>query len=311
MESNLLYRLYFAPRSLMRRVISRYPRLAGPVERGKRWLKRRVLPQGEKWVRVRRGLCEGLEMRLHFPEEAGVWLGDHEPEVQEAIAAAVRQGATVIDVGAAIGVMALGMARLVGSRGSVIAFEADPVQAARLREHAAANGFERTLQIVQEAVWSQTDAATIAFRCGRQMRTQGGVEADGIAPVLGGGDGAGELIEVPVTTLDAWCAATGAAPELIKIDVEGGEIEVLRGGERMIAKHRPLLIAEIHTSQMRDAFRAWLREHEYAAQEQVLFDPAPVRYFAWPRERMPEPWVRMGVKASTIYGVTTCRRLFR
>src|SRR5579871_5965597 len=133
MESTLLYRLYFAPRNLLRRVISRYPRLAGPVERSKRWMKKRVLPKGEQWVRVRRGLCERLSMRLHFPEEAGVWLGDHEPEVQEAITAAVRPGATAIDVGAAIGVMALGMARLAGSGGKVIAFEGDPVQAARLR----------------------------------------------------------------------------------------------------------------------------------------------------------------------------------
>ncbi len=38
-------------------------------------------------------------------------------------------------------------------------------------------------------------------------------------------------------------------PDLIKIDVEGGEMEVLRGGEKLFGMKRPLIIAEIDTRQ--------------------------------------------------------------
>lgn len=226
-------------------------------------------------------------MRLHFPEEAGVWLGEHEPEVQRALEAVVRPGWVVFDVGAAIGVFALGAAKLAGSTGRVIAFEADPVQVSRLREHVTANELDNVVSVVHAAVWSLNGKGAISFRCGDKMRTQGGVEADGYRPILGHG----ELIEVPATSLDAHYAAAKLAPQLIKIDVEGGEIEVLRGAKRTIADARPLIVAEIHTVEARDFTREWVREHDYSAHETALGNyPVPIRLLAWPSEREPAPW---------------------
>ncbi|HTA85343.1 MAG TPA: hypothetical protein VK729_03670, partial [Silvibacterium sp.] len=57
-------------------------------------------------------------MRLRFPEEAGMWLGEHEPEVQNAILSTVQPGWVVFDVGSYVGSVALGTARLVGPTGS-------------------------------------------------------------------------------------------------------------------------------------------------------------------------------------------------
>jgi hypothetical protein len=81
-------------------------------------------------------------------------------------------------------------------------------------------------------------------------------------------------------------------PQLINIDVEGGEIEVLRGGETLFATSRPLIIAEIHTEEARDGARAWMQEHRYSTFEMVLADPIPIRLFAWPKEQDPGPWVQ-------------------
>lgn len=286
MQTTLLYRLYFAPKALVERLIANHAWLRGPVERVKGWLRRIVLPHGDKWVAVRAGLCAGAKMCLHFPEEAGVWLGKHEPEVQQALEAVVRPGWVVFDVGAAIGVFTLGAAKLAGSGGRVVAFEADPVQAARLREHVAANGVDDVVSVIHAAVWSDSGKEAISFRCGDKMRTQGGVETDGYRPILG----RGELIEVPVMSLDAHYAATKLMPQLIKIDVEGGEIEVLRGAEKMIAGSRPLIVAEIHTVEARDFAREWVREHNYSAHETLLGDPIPIRLLAWPGEREYVPW---------------------
>jgi FkbM family methyltransferase len=229
-------------------------------------------------------------MRLRFPEEAGIWLGEYEPEVQDAISSVVRTGWVVFDIGAYVGTLSLGAARIVGQRGCIVAFDGDPVNAERLREHAAANNMESILQVVHAAVWSSGEGRIIPFRRGREMQSQGGVEADGNRPILGTGD----LITVPVISLDEFVASGSRAPDLIKIDVEGGEMEVLRGGTKLFETKRPLVIAEIHTTRARDDIRLWMASNAYSAAETVLADPVPLRLLAWPKERDPAPWTRSG-----------------
>ena len=53
-----------------------------------------------------------------------------------------------------------------------------------------------------------------------------------------------------MTTLDRFCADTGAAPDVIKADVEGFERHVWRGGQDTIAKYRPILLLELHPPQL-------------------------------------------------------------
>jgi FkbM family methyltransferase len=266
----------------------RWPSTRKPIERCKVWIRTSLLPKGPVWVRVKGGLSAQLCMRLRFPEEAGMWLGEHEPEVQSAISSAVQPGWVVYDVGSYIGTVALGAARLVGPAGSVVAFDGDPVNVERLREHAIANQLQDTLQVVHAAVWSSGRDKTVPFRCGKTMRSQGGVETGESRPILGTGD----LIHVPVVSLDEFVASATRAPDLIKIDVEGGESEVLRGGAKLFATKRPLIIAEIHTTRAREEIQLWLANNSYSAAEMVLADPVPVRLFAWPNEQSPGPWAQ-------------------
>jgi len=94
---------------------------------------------------------------LAAPESAHslqVFEGGGEPEVQAALVKLLRPGMTFYDVGANIGFFSLLAARLVGKTGRVVAFEADPDVAARLREHAARNEFS-WLGVEQKAVWSE------------------------------------------------------------------------------------------------------------------------------------------------------------
>jgi FkbM family methyltransferase len=283
-----LYRLYFGPKTLLNRVAERWPSTGKPIAKCKEWIRTFLLPRGPAWVQVKGGLSAGLAMRLQFPEEAGIWLGEHEPEVQNAISSTVRPGWVVYDVGAYVGTLSLGTARMVGQTGCVVAFDGDPRNAERLREHATANHMEGVLRVVHAAVWSSGESEIIPFRRGKTMRSQGGVEADGNRPILGIGD----LITVPVISLDEFIALGSRVPDLIKIDVEGGEVEVLRGSAKLFATKRPLVIAEIHTAQAREDIRSWLASNAYSASETVLADPAPVRLLAWPKERDPGPWAK-------------------
>jgi FkbM family methyltransferase len=286
--STALYRLYFGPKAVLQRIMLRWPSTRKPIERCKELIRTSLLPKGLVWVRVKSGLCAQLSMHLRFPEEAGMWLGEHEPEVQNAILSTVQPGWVVFDVGSYVGTVALGAARLVGPTGRVVAFDGDPVNVERLREHAIANQLQETLQVVHAAVWSSSASKTVPFRCGKTMRSQGGVETGDNRPILGTGD----LINVPVVSLDEFVASGARAPNLIKIDVEGGEMEVLRGGAKLFATNRPLIIAEIHTTQARDEIQLWLRSNAYSASETLLGDPVPARLLAWPKEQDPGPWAQ-------------------
>jgi FkbM family methyltransferase len=227
-------------------------------------------------------------MQPRFPVEALIWRGKHEPEVQDAILAVVRPGEVVYDIGAHVGTMALGAARLVGDRGLVVAFDGDPENIARLREHAARNGFENRLRVVHAAVWSRTAVDGIGFRRGTTARSQGGVEADGKRPVLA----SGEVVNVAAIRLDDFVAAGEPPPQLVKIDVEGGEYEVLRGGEMLFANQRPLVIVEVHHQEAADQITRWLSDYRYCAQWNIPKEKFPRHLFAWPTETDGGAWMQ-------------------
>ena len=70
-------------------------------------------------------------------------------------------------------------------------------------------------------------------------------------------DGDGDIPMVPLDEV------LGEAPvDAIVLDVEGSEVDVLRGAERLIATHRPLLWFEFMSNT--EAIEAFLAEHGYA-----------------------------------------------
>ncbi len=276
-----VYRAYLA---LKKRVVDpmfrRWPQGQARLNNAKDFVKRRALPSRTAWLQVQSGFAQGLWMRLRIPEEAGFWRGEHEPEVQNAISAMVHPGDVVYDVGAHLGSLALGTARLVGSSGRVVAFDGDPENVERLRENSMRNHLDSCIQVVHAAVWSHQSASAISFRRGKSQASQGGVESDGQRPVLADG----EIIPVPVTTLDDFVAAGGPLPQLVKIDVEGGEYEVLRGGSTLFANHRPQIVVEVHHQEAAHKIAAWLDDFRYSAKWRIPSENFPRYLVAWPIE---------------------------
>jgi FkbM family methyltransferase len=272
----LLYRMYFVfKNSGVERLLRRWPRAGRGLDRVKRLIRRHL------WVQVQSGLSQGTWMHLRLPSEGEYWRGTHELHVQNAMSVAVRPGAVVYDIGAYLGSIALGSARLVGDLGRVVAFDGDP-------ENASRNGLEHRLQVVHAAVWSSTRSDGISFRRGQTVRSQGGVEANGNRPVVGGG----EIIKVPTVTLDDFIAAGGPLPQLVKIDVEGGEYQVLRGGANLFASQKPLIIAEIHHQQAAEQISTWLDEYQHCSQWNTPAEGFPRYLFAWPTEYDGAAWMQ-------------------
>ncbi len=82
-------------------------------------------------------------------------MGTVEPEVQSVLQKHLQPGMTFYDVGANIGFFSLLAAQLVGKQGSVVAFEADPEIASRLRENISRNQ-KSAISVEEKAVWSSS-----------------------------------------------------------------------------------------------------------------------------------------------------------
>ena len=148
----------------------------------------------------------------------------------------VPPGSGAIDVGANIGFFTLRFARWTGSGGQVIAIEPEPENLAVLRRRlAASRQNERVIVIMAIAA----EAAGI-----------GHLEINRDHP----GDHKIGTSGVPVTavTLDAVLAQHGSpAISLVKIDVQGAEMRVLKGATGLLERYRPALFIEIDDAALR------------------------------------------------------------
>ncbi len=166
----------------------------------------------------------GIAMELDPEEWAQIDLraaGVLEPQTTALFDRLLRPGDTVVDVGAHVGYHALRARRRLGGTGRVFAIDPQPYNCHKLLTNAELNGFAN-ITVIAAAVGASTSFALLKQqpRTDKSRLTLRGV---------GVNDGAAAFI-APVITLD-WLFATQDIERaaLLKIDVEGYELEVLMG----------------------------------------------------------------------------------
>lgn len=163
----------------------------------------------------------------------------HDPAVSALLKSRLTPGAIAMNVGANVGVHVLQMARWVGPAGRVVAFEPNPEAMQALSRHVAINDFADRVTLVESAVGAAPGRAVLHAQ-GADQRARLGSANPGLSGPL-------DRIDVPVTTLDAWCAGHHLRPDWLLIDVEGFEEDVLRGAETLIRTHPGLgVLVEMH-----------------------------------------------------------------
>jgi len=200
----------------------------------------RAAPAGLTEVRIAAGDLAGFAFRLDMQTEKDYWLGTYEPELQAALHTLVRPGVTIYDVGANIGYVSLLLAKAAGEAGRVFAFEALPENVERLRADLALNEAGRRVTVVPAAVTGAPGPVTF------YVHASGGMgKAAGSA---GRADEAYQSeITVDGTSLDEFVYAGGnPPPQVVKMDIEGGEVMALPGMRRVLAEARPLMLMELH-----------------------------------------------------------------
>lgn len=195
---------------------------------------------------VNAGPAAGLRFEVTLPLDKAVWSGTYEPEFTAAIVAAIPTGGVCYDIGGYRGYVSGAMALAGASR--VLVFEPLPANQNALRKlrqlnqrlpieimpMALGNGDGRvSLQIMPDS--SMAKLASSSFQRHASFQDE---------------------IEVDLHRIDSLVEAGSIpAPDLMKIDVEGAELDVLRGAARTMAKQRPRVFLEAHSRDLEQACR--------------------------------------------------------
>ena len=225
-----------------------------------------VMPRGHRlWVQIPAGPAEGMYLKVEPYLEQSYMTGHPEPAVQAEILNHLKAGSCFYDVGAHIGYYSLVAARVVGQEGRVVAFEPDPDNLAALRENLLRNVLPH-VDVIPAAVWKHS--GSVAFQRSAsespEISSRRGAVVGANAESIDSG-----RIEVEAVSLDE-IAQDYRPPTMIKIDVEGGEVEAIQGARRLIAHSRPILLIEVHhqaaatflQSELQQNYRVdWLASH--------------------------------------------------
>jgi len=229
-----LYR--FVRDKFLRRIRRRVQRWPAYALRGHRLLPGLITP-GEQAYR-----CAGGRIYLDIREKP--WIRTIALEAFErpkvsALEHFLRPGMTLVDVGANIGFFSLVAARLVGPTGRVLAVEPEPANCTRIERNVELNGYPN-VEIAQVALGDRNGEVTL------HLATDHGHHS----LLDRSPDRAGATIAVPLQTLDTLLATHNIGRvDVLKVDVEGLEVEVLRGAAETIRTNPEIVILmDVHES---------------------------------------------------------------
>jgi FkbM family methyltransferase len=280
--------------SLFNRLLNASPRSAA------RWIGRRlgfsssaINAVRPRWERVVAGPLAGREIFIDR-RGSGAWddmlAGRFDAEIYDAIAQALPEsGGIVWDVGSHIGFHTLGFCTLVGSNGRVIGFEPNPSNRERLHQNIARNPDLATRIEILPCCLADEDGNSL-FALSHDIDS-GASSMSFLAATDAAVDPATSASwdrqVIPVRTADALVRDGLPRPDVIKIDVEGAELLVLRGATKTIESEGPTVIVETHSAGLVFQVTEWFETHSYRVR--LLADLAPSRVLLHARPASPPP----------------------
>ncbi len=172
----------------------------------------------------------------------------------------VMPGDVVWDVGTNMGVFSFAAASRAGPEGMVLCLEADAWSVQMLRRSARTNGGRMSsIEILQVAISDRLGVETLNIpergRAAAHLENAGGAGREITGDVR-------EQQLVMTVSLDWLAEMRSSQPNVLKIDVDGGESKVLGGAKTMIEEKRPVILTEVY-SRNSDFVAQYFREREY------------------------------------------------
>jgi len=169
------------------------------------------------------------DARYHFAEN-----GSAVEEMHSLLREARERGGVLVDVGAHHGLMSV-MFCLAAPANRAVGFEPSPPLADVAKRLAGLNRLGDRMRVHTDLVGEKPGVVRTWLDEHHFIRVDAPPEGQA-------------AVDTPVRTLDEICATL--VPTVVKIDVEGAELEVLRGAAETLRKHRPVILLEIHLNEM-------------------------------------------------------------
>ncbi|PSR52137.1 FkbM family methyltransferase [Adhaeribacter arboris] len=187
----------------------------------------------------------GLPMRVALPAATDIYLTggkSHDSEIRLArfLIQNLKPGDQFLDIGAHFGYFTLLAAKLVGTSGRVLAFEASSINFSLLQENTA--GIE-PISCFQRALSDQEGTLTF-YQFPIQFSEYNSRDITQYQHEPWFRKYAPEKITVPAVTIDFIVKQEELTPKIIKIDVEGGELQVIKGGAQTWSGVAPIIVME-------------------------------------------------------------------
>ncbi len=196
-------------------------------------------------ARIRAGALQGR--RWVIASGSRFVKGTYEPIQSAAFQGLIQPGQVVFDVGAHVGYYTVLSSVLAGPSGQVIAFEPLPANLKYLRRHLKLNACDN-VRILTNCVGEGSSIARFDDSRGT-----------GVGHLANEGS-----FEVQVRSLDEMVESGELPiPQFLKIDVEGAELLVLKGAERLLRRHHPTLVLSTHSDDLDRACLQRLSEFGY------------------------------------------------
>jgi FkbM family methyltransferase len=254
---------------------------------------RQILEKLSRGVVLKRKLPRDLGGHTLFvsPASGGLkyWklnLSSIDPDLLNALREAVHPGSTFWDIGANVGLVSYASAYLAGPSGFVLAIEPDLDSLMLLHQSSRRLDLQvnARVEFLQLAV-SSPGARFAEFAIAMGARATNSIKGYGRSK----GDEVQEVRSVPVVTLDELLQHF-RTPHVVKIDVEGAEVDVLRGATELLSKARPTLLVEVWSENAEEASRI-LRSHSYRLYDASVLPPSrkELELTPWDTLAIPDP----------------------
>ena len=207
----------------------------------KKFLKQLFLPSGERPYVIRGGALSGFRFYLDLQQDTQVWRGIYEQALQRWLVDVVRPDSVCLDVGAAEGWVTLLMAKL-ATKGAIYAFEPSE----------RGDWIDRNREIN-----SKRPLGDVTFE--RACVGQKSCSASDEVPRF-------------VALDDYIDSAKITQVDVLKIDVDGPELEVLDGAQRLLERFRPAVCVEAHSHDLLAGVLERLHAMDYTTE---VVDPPP------------------------------------
>lgn len=220
------------------------------------WFQWRSPDNANGWAqqefRVSAGRKLSISMQLaQVDDQTSIWaptewealhLKGYEKFVADLLPGLIHPGETIYDLGANLGIYSIWFSRLVGSRGRVYCFEANPVCIYFLQANLELNQ-ARNCEIMPVAITDKPGSVNFTINYGNSalgITQESGFYASKV----------GHEIGINGTSIDALIEAFSLTnPNLIKIDIEGAEEYAVIGLQKTLERCHPTILLEVHGRQ--------------------------------------------------------------